>query len=392
MWNEPLKRKFNLKILLILIIFIISIITISNEVVALSKENPLKKPSTITESEVLVLTTVSEIGFDQYEGAVLSSFGIQYDYEPIGLSTPTLITLQSYSVVFIYISNQPHDSIALGNVLADYLDGGGAAVVSSAAFTADSIWDIEGRFINYAPFVYGPLLNAFRSYDGLSTHPIFNNVSDINSTRVHDLSLAEGAITIASWTNGYPFVAIKDNVIGISSLANTAFWEGDLGKVWANSISYLLSDHTSPTLTNPSDISFNEETTGKSISWIANDPNPGDYFIYKDSVEIENDSWISDDPITISVDGLEIGSYNYTIVVFDESNNTNTDTVIVTVTEATTTTTTTITTTITATSTLDTSDTAETTSKVATSPGFTFLTALSIAIIYLITKKFKKPK
>lgn len=86
-----------------------------------------------------------------------------------------------------------------------------------------------------------------------------------------------------------------------------------------------------PVVDSPADITYEEGTTGHVISWTATDNNPGIYMIYRNSVEVDSGSWTSGVPITINIDGLTVGSYDYTINVTDASNNTATDTVIVTV-------------------------------------------------------------
>ena len=44
--------------------------------------------------------------------------------------TPTLATLQQYSAVLVWANHCFNNPTALGNVLADYIDGGGVVVVS----------------------------------------------------------------------------------------------------------------------------------------------------------------------------------------------------------------------------------------------------------------------
>jgi len=86
-----------------------------------------------------------------------------------------------------------------------------------------------------------------------------------------------------------------------------------------------------PLIDHPADISYEEGTTGHSISWTATDANPGTYVVYLEGTELGSDSWTSGVPITIYIDGLSEGSYNFTIVVFDTSGNQAIDTVIVNV-------------------------------------------------------------
>ncbi|UCD00539.1 MAG: hypothetical protein JSV23_06495 [Promethearchaeota archaeon] len=94
-------------------------------------------------------------------------------------------------------------------------------------------------------------------------------------------------------------------------------------------------DNIIPTLSTPPDITYEEDTTGHTITWIATDANPDIYIVYKDGIQIASDNWASGIPIIINVDGLSIGSYTYNFTIFDAYDNFAIDTVIVNVIAAT---------------------------------------------------------
>ncbi|MCF2137737.1 MAG: TcfC E-set like domain-containing protein [Candidatus Thorarchaeota archaeon] len=89
-------------------------------------------------------------------------------------------------------------------------------------------------------------------------------------------------------------------------------------------------------------------------------PHPFTYEIYRNATLIFSANWAGG-LITINIDGLSVGSYNYTIEIHDKAGNTNRDTVIVTVVAQGSTTTTTTTTTTTPTTTTTTSPSSSTT-------------------------------
>ncbi|XOA42827.1 MAG: NosD domain-containing protein [Candidatus Nealsonbacteria bacterium] len=103
------------------------------------------------------------------------------------------------------------------------------------------------------------------------------------------------------------------------------------GDVSVYSIEISVQDVTNPILDSPDDVTYEEGTTTNSISWTATDNNPDTYIIYRDGLEIDSGTWTSGVAITINVDGLAVGSYNYTIVVTDAFDNAAFDTVWVTV-------------------------------------------------------------
>jgi hypothetical protein len=104
---------------------------------------------------------------------------------------------------------------------------------------------------------------------------------------------------------------------------------------------------TTPTIDQPADIDYVEGTTGNTIIWTPSDAHPSHYVVYRNGTEVALASW-NGSSITVDVDGLSVGVYNYTIVVYNTSGNWASDTVLVIVlSQATTTTTTTTNTTTT---------------------------------------------
>jgi len=96
------------------------------------------------------------------------------------------------------------------------------------------------------------------------------------------------------------------------------------------------SNEEEPIIDNPADIQYDEGATGYSITWDPSDLNPQNYTIYRDGLIVQSGLWnASIETITISVDGLSLGSYTYLIVVGDVGLNTASDTVLVTVVDGT---------------------------------------------------------
>ena len=68
--------------------------------------------------------------------------------------------------------------------------------------------------------------------------------------------------------------------------------------------------------------------TGNSITWTPDDLFPHTYQILRNDTEVDSGSW-DGSSITVSIDGLEVGTYNYTLSVSNEAGNQVTDTVFV---------------------------------------------------------------
>ncbi|MBD3405232.1 MAG: hypothetical protein GF411_03735 [Candidatus Lokiarchaeota archaeon] len=83
-----------------------------------------------------------------------------------------------------------------------------------------------------------------------------------------------------------------------------------------------------PTLNQPQDISYELGETGNSILWIAYDLHLDSYVVHRNNTLIDSNTTDGTN-ITINVDGLDIGSYNYTITVNDTMGKVSVDTVFV---------------------------------------------------------------
>lgn len=90
----------------------------------------------------------------------------------------------------------------------------------------------------------------------------------------------------------------------------------------------LLSDAASPTIDSPLDITFEKGTIGNILTWKVSDAYPISYQILQDSTEIESGFW-GGNTITICVDDLDDGTYNYTLIVKDAAGNTASDSIFV---------------------------------------------------------------
>ena len=79
-------------------------------------------------------------------------------------------------------------------------------------------------------------------------------------------------------------------------------------------------------LSSPDDITFTLGGGSRTISWQANSSSPHSYELYRNSTLIFFGGWDGYD-LTFYLTGLEIGIYNYTLVVYDGAGNSASDTV-----------------------------------------------------------------
>ncbi|MEW6758696.1 MAG: Ig domain-containing protein, partial [Acidobacteriota bacterium] len=156
-------------------------------------------------------------------------------------ATPTLPQLQAYHVVVVWTNYTVYDRTALGDVLADYVDGGGRVIL--AVFSCDSSWGIAGRIMTegYAPFLLGGTGYSTHSLGAFNaSHPIMSGVTAASDFYWTVTTLDPGATLVASWSDGAPFVATKGCVVGINSYPGVYYLHsGDVPLVFHNAVSYL---------------------------------------------------------------------------------------------------------------------------------------------------------
>jgi WD40 repeat protein len=87
-----------------------------------------------------------------------------------------------------------------------------------------------------------------------------------------------------------------------------------------------------PTIDSPSDIAYYEGQKGHFITWRPTDDNPSHFNITRDGDVVNSSSW-DGGSITVYVDGLSVGTYDYECTVYDISGSSASDEVRVTVTE-----------------------------------------------------------
>jgi|GEM_PF-4326950 len=170
--------------------------------------------------------------------------------------TPTLAELQAYDAVMVY-SNSYYDEAAMGDVMADYVDGGGGVVCTM--FEVGGTTQMEGRWATngYYAISRGTVKSGTRTYLGTVLEPdhlIMQGVTSFNggpeSFRPATFGIAQGAVRIANWSDGRPLVATK--MIGntrradlgfypVSSDVENRFWDAstDGALLMANALSWV---------------------------------------------------------------------------------------------------------------------------------------------------------
>ena len=153
--------------------------------------------------------------------------------------TPSLVELQQYSAVYVWSDSSFKDPDAVGNVLADYIDGGGRVVASAfTAFSAGHGQGISGRFAsgNYLPTTTGSFTNGQEEtlLKDLPDNPLLAGVASFDggtaSYHNNGLTVKSGSTLVAHWTDGEPLVVYRGSVAELnfyppSDNSRADFWK-----------------------------------------------------------------------------------------------------------------------------------------------------------------------
>lgn len=223
------------------------------------------------------------------------------------------------------------------------------------------VWDgsaLSFPLDGFDPGYYKCELEVYDDMDFTTSDIVWVNVTDTTApvvSDVADFSIPYGVSgDYLIWTCSEPFpdyfVITKDSVT-----IDEGAWNGTDLRVSLNGLSVdsyvykltvndtygnfasdevivsVIVDDDSPSVTPLNDISFEFGITGNYLVWICSDLFPESYIILRNGTEIDSGLWNGSN-LAVNLDGLGIGAYNFTILLYDTSGNSASDSVIVTVT------------------------------------------------------------
>ncbi len=150
------------------------------------------------------------------------------DVYDVRFATPSLADLQRYDSVMAWSNYAFGDPVAMGDVLADYVDAGGGVVLNSVW---TSRFDMAGRIVSdgYAPLTTSASMlsgdGPFVLVPKKATHPLLSDVAAFDGgpgSWRSTTTLTPGSLLVATWSSpGHePLVATKSQptgrVVGLS--------------------------------------------------------------------------------------------------------------------------------------------------------------------------------
>jgi len=226
---------------------------------------------------VLILGAPSSSSWNNDVRAKIQGTGLvsgAVDIFNVSSGTPTLATLSAYDAVLVYSDTSYSNNVALGNVLADFVDSGGGVVEMTFSNYAPSAGlGLSGRFVtgNYDVFTNAA---GQGSCGDLGTvvnpaHALFAGVASFDGGGSAycntGISVKSGAQALAFWTNGEEFAAIRTDhaaaVLGLnfyapSSSVRPDFWNAstDGAKLMANALNIASGSQNSNQVPEPSSL------------------------------------------------------------------------------------------------------------------------------------------
>jgi len=161
------------------------------------------------------------------------------DIHDLGFTTPSLEQLRSYACVLVVNASARFDPVATGDVLADYVDGGGGLVLTLASFVNG--YEIGGRLLSggYMPFqLEGNSIGGTHTLGTRdATHPILAGITDLKGELLFTVTRRPDATDVARWDNQVPVIATLPRVAAINLfVALPGYASGQVGELLRNAL------------------------------------------------------------------------------------------------------------------------------------------------------------
>jgi len=145
----------------------------------------------------------------------------------------------------------------------------------------------------------------------------------------YSILLDDSEIEQGNWTSDTRSISYYMDALTVGEYNFTLILMDEFGLKSQDSVIVHVVDISLPEITHPDDMELDFGDTGFIIQWNATDRYPSIYTIFLDGKLNVTDSWESGILIVYSLDELEVGTHNITIIVFDVEGNSASDTVMV---------------------------------------------------------------
>ena len=188
---------------------------------------------------------------------------------------------------------------------ARFYDASGNLYVSSVDVTVLDIispYILDSPNIHFEPLFSPDWFEFIVSEKYPDTYTLYRNNSSVD----------EGNLA-----SDFPIVFERFEDLPTGVYNYTLYVTDESGNVGVGNLLVLIIDYTPPLIKRPADITYSEGSTGNIIVWEIREAYPFNYSIYQNDVLIDSGS-LTTSVLSLSVDGLSVGVYKYTLIVFDE--------------------------------------------------------------------------
>ncbi len=168
--------------------------------------------------------------------------GAPVDYWDARTATPTLADLGGYGCVFTWANGGYADNVAMGDVLADFVDSGGVVVLGAFVTYTQGNY-LSGRIMTaaYAPVTSPTGANLFTtlSYNGDGTTLIWNGVASYSTGYPDDVVLQGSGVADGTLGSGVIGAAYRPDfrVVFINGAGDASISDAGTAQLVANACS-----------------------------------------------------------------------------------------------------------------------------------------------------------
>jgi parallel beta-helix repeat protein len=272
-----------------------------------------------------------------------------YDGTPPIISQPSNVTYEhgvtGQNITWVAWDNYPSNySIFREGVLVDsgnWTSGGNILVsvdgLSPGTYKYVIIVQDESSWIN-STTVYVNVTQSLSYYIGrLSDVSILEGFGNLtlswqvfsNDTGFYTIYQDLVNSSFGSWMNNQTInYTISSLPIGIYNI--TISLNNSLGEIIIDTVILTVDiDTIKPIVSDEADQFFLEYSTNQTIHWTFFDNNPSTYQLLVNNSLLKNETWPANNSLTVLLDGLGPGWYNYTLLLYDIRGNSQYDTVLV---------------------------------------------------------------
>jgi hypothetical protein len=163
--------------------------------------------------------------------------------------------------------------------------------------------------------------------EGTTGHTITWSPSDAHPVS-YEIYLDDTSVKSGTWNSSSETIAIDIDGLALGEYSYTIEVTDIGGNTVSDEVSVTVFDDTKPTIDHPSDIQIQQGATGNNITWNPSDLHPDTFELLRNGTTVTSGPW-DGSAIYMEIVESEIGFYNFTVIVWDTSDNWVADTVMV---------------------------------------------------------------